>query len=153
MRKSVTADELRRLRGDAGLSQRELAVRAEIPQPNIAAYERGRRAPSPATVARLTAALRVPTLQRLQHERASIIEAAVRRGIADVRVFGSVARGEPEAGSDVDLLVHPGPTTSVFDLAAFMADVADLLGVDVDVVSDRGTGPAMARIRAEAVPL
>lgn len=128
-------------------------MHAGVPQPNIAAYERGRRAPSPATVARLAAALRVPTLQRLQDERGSIIEAAMRRGIADVRVFGSVARGESEAGSDVDLLVHPGPATSVFDLAAFMADVADLFGVDVDVVSDRGTGPAMARIRAEAVPL
>lgn len=64
-----------------------------------------------------------------------------------------MARGSASAGSDVDLLVEPGPDASTFDLAAFMADVAETLGVDVDVVSDRGTGPRMDRIRAEAVPI
>lgn len=68
-------------------------------------------------------------------------------------MFGSVARGDAEVGSDVDLLVHPAADASLFDLAGFMAEVEDLLGVTVDVVSDRGTGPAMQRIRAEAVAL
>lgn len=95
----------------------------------------------------------MPTLQQLRTQRESILRAADARGLQDVRVFGSVARGTAGSGSDVDLLVHPGAGASVFDLASFMAEVEELLGAEVDAVSDRGTGPAMDRIRAEAVPL
>ena len=70
-----------------------------------------------------------------------------------MRVFGSVARGEAGPASDIDLLVHPSEHASVFDLAGFMAAAEQLLGIDVNVVSDRGTGPLMEQIRAEAVPL
>lgn len=79
--------------------------------------------------------------------------AAEARGLSNVRVFGSVVRGEAHADSDVDLLVHPADDSSVFDLAGFMAEASELLGRPVDVVSDRGTGPTMDRIRAEAVAL
>ncbi|MCW4386170.1 XRE family transcriptional regulator [Salinibacterium sp. SYSU T00001] len=144
---------LRQRRHEAGLSQRQLAVRSGVPQPNIAAYESGRRTPSAETLTRLEEALSVPTLARLHAARDSIIEAAAQRRLSEVRVFGSVARGAAGAGSDVDLLVHPEPEASVFDLAGFMAEVEELLGVAVDVVSDRGTGPTMDRIRGEAVPL
>jgi len=144
---------LRSARQAAGLSQRELAARSGVPQPNIAAYERGRRAPAPETAARLDAALRVPTLERLRRARGPILAAAASRGLSEVRVFGSVARDTAGPASDVDLLVHPAPEASVFDLAGFMAEVEELLGVGVDVVSDRGTGPTMTRIRAEAVAL
>lgn len=92
-------------------------------------------------------------LEHVRAARESILEVAQRRRLSDVRVFGSVARGEAGSGSDVDLLVHPAPDASSFDLAGFMAEVEDLLGVGVDVVSDRGSGPVMERIRAEAVPL
>jgi len=146
-------EELRRRRRDAGLSQRQLAQRANVPQPNIAAYESGRRAPAVETLDRLTAALTVPTLDRVRAVRDVIIRTAASRNLDNVRVFGSVARGHASSGSDVDLLVHPSPEASVFDLAGFMAEVEDLLGVTVDVVSDRGTGAAMDRIRAEAVAL
>lgn len=135
------------------MSQRELAARSGVPQPNIAAYESGRRAPAVGTLERLDGALSVPTFEGLRAVREPIIRAARGRRLSDVRVFGSVARGEAGAGSDVDLLVHPGPEASVFDLAGFMAEVEELLGVGVDVVSDRGRGPAMDRIRAEAVAL
>ena len=97
--------------------------------------------------------LRVPTLERLRQVRTPILAAAAARGLSEVRVFGSVARGTAGAVSDVDLLVHPAPEASVFDLAGFMAEVEELLGVGVDVVSDRGTGPTMERILAEAVAL
>jgi len=147
------ANELRRLRGLSGLSQRQLAERTGLPQPNIAAYETGRRAPAVETLDRLTAALTVPTLDRVRAVRDVIIRTAASRNLDNVRVFGSVARGHASSGSDVDLLVHPSPEASVFDLAGFMAEVEDLLGVTVDVVSDRGTGAAMDRIRAEAVAL
>lgn len=75
------------------------------------------------------------------------------RRLGNVRVFGSVARNSATVASDVDLLVHPQPDASLFDLAGFMSDVSALLGVDVDVVSDRGRGPTMDRIRSEAVAL
>jgi predicted nucleotidyltransferase/DNA-binding XRE family transcriptional regulator len=144
---------LRDRRRAAGMSQRELARRSGIPQPNIAAYEIGRRVPTGATLERLDATLDAPTLARLRRARGEILRAAHRRNLDDVRVFGSVARGEAGAGSDVDLLVHPDPEASVFDLAGFMAEVEELVGTRVDVVSDRGTGPAMDRIRDEAVAL
>lgn len=150
---ALGADALRKRRLEAGLSQRALALRSGVPQPNIAAYENGRRVPSSSTLDRLAAVLDVPTLDRLRAVRVPIITAAQGRRLSDVRVFGSVARGQAGPGSDVDLLVHPAPDASLFDLAGFMADVEQLLGVGVDVVSDRGSGPAMERIRAEAVPL
>jgi predicted nucleotidyltransferase len=146
-------DTLRTQRTRAGLSQRALAVRSGIPQPNIAAYEAGRRAPSAETRDRLSRALRTPTLAALRAERSAIQAAAERALLDDVRVFGSVARGEADEHSDVDLLVHPRPGASLIELAAFKAEVEELLGVEVDVVSDRGTSPVMLEILREAVPL
>lgn len=146
-------EALRHRRREAGLSQRQLAQRSGVPQPNIAAYESGRRAPAVATLDRLDGVLRVPTLDRLRAERETIIRMAERRRLSDVRVFGSVARGKADAESDVDLLVHPRAEASLFDLAGFMEEIREVLGVDVDVVSDRGRGPVMERIRTEAVPL
>lgn len=153
MARSMSSTELSNLRRAAGLSQRELAARSGVPQPNIAAYESGRRKPAADTIDRLDAALRVVDVARLRAARDSILRAAEERRLSDVRVFGSVARGTAGPGSDVDLLVHPAADASVFDLAGFMAEVHELLGVEVDVVSDRGTGPVVERIRAEAVPL
>ena len=146
-------DALRERRLAAGLSQRALALRSGVPQPNIAAYESGRRIPLAGTLDRLTAVLDAPTFERVRAARERIITAARGRRLSNVRVFGSVARGAAAAGSDVDLLVHPAAEASLFDLAGFMAEVEELLGVSVDVVSDRGSGPAMDRIRDEAVPL
>lgn len=147
------SETLRQRRQDAGLSQRDLALRSGVPQPNIAAYESGRRAPAAGTLERLDGVLNIPTLERVRAARAPILRAADGRQLSNVRVFGSVARGDSGVGSDVDLLVHPGPAASVFDLAGFMAEVEELLGLAVDVVSDRGSGPVMDRIRAEAVEL
>jgi predicted nucleotidyltransferase len=153
MSESSVGEELRRLRQEAALSQRELAARTGVPQPNIAAYESGRRQPSAETLDRLGAVLRIPSIERVRASRERILEVAARCRVEEVRVFGSVARGDASARSDVDLLVHPAPGASIFDVAGFMAEVTDLLGVHVDVVSDRGTGPVMERIRGEAVAL
>ena len=153
MTATLIGDALRKRRLDAGLSQRALALRSGVPQPNIAAYESGRRIPSTGTRERLAVILDAPNFERLRAVREPIINAARDRRLSDVRVFGSIARGAAGAGSDVDLLVHPAPEASLFDLAGFMAEVEELLGVSVDVVSDRGSGPVMDRIRAEAVPL
>ncbi|MHA7985074.1 nucleotidyltransferase family protein [Rathayibacter sp. CAU 1779] len=91
--------------------------------------------------------------ESLRESRTEVLAAADARGLSNVRVFGSVARGEATSKSDVDLLVHPHAGSSIFDLAGFMSEVEELLGAKVDVVSDRGTGRAMERILAEAVPL
>ncbi len=147
------ADSLRTRRSNIGLSQRALALRSGVPQPNIAAYESGRRVPSAGTLDRLAAVLDAPTLDRVRAARLPIIEAAQGRRLSDVRVFGSVARGQAGPGSDVDLLVRPAADASLFDLAGFMDEVEQLLGISVDVISDRGSGAVMDRIRAEAVPL
>ena len=153
MTDATAAEELRAARLAAGLSQRGLAARAGVPQPNIAAYESGRRIPSAATLERLLAATAVPNMVRLRELRDEILALGARRRLDEVRVFGSVARGTAGVASDVDLLVHPTAGASVFDLAGFGDEVAELLGVPVDVVSDRGDGPRMDRIRAEAVAL
>jgi predicted nucleotidyltransferase/DNA-binding XRE family transcriptional regulator len=150
---SADPRSIRERRLAAGLTQRALAARSGVPQPNIAAYERGRRIPTSETLERLDGALRVPTLTSVKAARDRIVEAATLRGLSDVRIFGSVARDTATSSSDIDLLVHPGPSTSVFDLAGFMHDVEDILDVTVDVVSDRGSGPIIEHIRAEAVPL
>ncbi|QDZ16983.1 XRE family transcriptional regulator [Humibacter ginsenosidimutans] len=149
----TTPPSLRDLRRAAGISQRELSRRSGVAQPNIAAYETGRRAPAPETRERLMLSLTMPTVSSLREQRDSILESAAARKLTDVRVFGSVARGDARAASDIDLLVHPADDASVFDLAGFMADVEELVGRRVDVVSDRGTGPTMNRILAEAVAI
>ncbi|MDR0592615.1 MAG: helix-turn-helix domain-containing protein [Bifidobacteriaceae bacterium] len=149
----TAGQELRRRRVAAGWTQRQLAQASAVPQPSIAAYETGARRPAQATAQRLDRALRTPTPTRLKASREALIGLAAARHLHDVRVFGSVARGAAGPGSDVDLLVHPSGRASIFDLAAFQAAAEELLGLPVDVVSDRGSGPAMDRIRAEAVEL
>ncbi|MCD2441424.1 XRE family transcriptional regulator [Agromyces sp. SYSU K20354] len=153
MESTTFGETLRARRVRAGLTQRELSVRARIPQPNISAYELGRREPNPETTARLNRALSAPSLSQVRGARVALLEAAARRGLGDIRVFGSVARNEADADSDVDLLVHPSANTSLFDLAGFMVEAEAVLGTSVDVVSDRGQSKVLDRILAEAVPL
>lgn len=90
----------------------------------------------------------------LQTRREAILELATRHGARNVRVFGSVARGESGAESDVDLLVDMEEGRSLLDLVAFWQDVEELLGCRVDVITDGGVSPYLRdRIYAEAVPL
>ncbi|GAA1511086.1 hypothetical protein GCM10009761_11490 [Agromyces terreus] len=135
------------------MTQGQLSERARVPQPNISAYELGRREPNSETVERLNRVLGAPTLSRVRAVRSELLEAAARRGLVDIRIFGSLARDEADADSDVDLLVHPSETTSLFDLAGFMIEAEELLGTKVDVVSDRGRGDVLDHILAEAIPL
>lgn len=70
-----------------------------------------------------------------------------------VALFGSVARGDDTAASDVDFLVEFEPGSSLFDLLHLQDDLEALLGCSVDVVSTRGLKPRDEHIRTEAVPL
>jgi predicted nucleotidyltransferase len=71
-----------------------------------------------------------------------------------VRVFGSVARGEADNESDLDLLVEMAPGRGLLDRASLWLELQQLLGCKVDVVSDRGIKPRIQeRVLREAVPL
>ncbi len=92
--------------------------------------------------------------QELQQHRPEILAIAAAHKATDIRVFGSVARGEAGAGSDLDLLVKMQPGASLFDLAALDRKIGALLGMPVDVISDRALHPIAAPyILAEARPL
>lgn len=94
------------------------------------------------------------TLAALKCEkRTAILDLAQRHGARNVRVFGSVARGENTERSDVDFLVDMEPGRTLFDLAGFVADLQDLLGLRVDVVTPGGLKYTRERILAEAVHL
>lgn len=88
----------------------------------------------------------------LGRQRDAIVAAAERHGAGNVRVFGSVARGEDGPGSDVDLLVDPGDQMSLVDLARLEEELADLLGRPVDVVPARSLRPVVAAT-VEAIAL
>ena len=94
------------------------------------------------------------TLEQLRDKRAALIAHADRYKAENVRVFGSVARGEENESSDVDLLVHFREGASLFDLIHLIDDTSALIDTKVDIVSDGGLSPYLAkRILAEAVPL
>ena len=76
---------------------------------------------------------KAPSLEQLRARRGEILEIAARHGVFNIRVFGSVARGEAGEGSDVDFLVDIESGRSLFDLGAFYADLEDLLGCEIDV--------------------
>lgn len=78
-----------------------------------------------------------PLLQNLLDRRDLIGRLAALSNIDRVAVFGSVARGAESESSDIDLLVDPSDTASLFDLAQFEIDMTSLTGRDVDVISRR----------------
>lgn len=65
----------------------------------------------------------------VRRAREPILRAAQRRRLSNVRIFGSVATGRATPESDIDLLVHPEPDASLFDIAGFMSEVEDQLGI------------------------
>ena len=86
--------------------------------------------------------------------REEILQLAERRGAHSLRVFGSVARGEANANSDLDLLVAWEPGRSLLDHAGLVQDLEELLGVKVHVGTENSLHWfARARILREATPL
>lgn len=158
---------LQRARARSGLSQRELARRAGVSQSVVAAYESCAREPSLATLAALVEANGMtldlelgadlpprpsyggPLRHRLRRRRAAVLAVAAAYGVTDVRIFGSVARGDEGPESDIDLLVHLPEGAGLFLLGRFRQELQDLIGVPVDVVPDDGL---KARVRADIEP-
>lgn len=90
----------------------------------------------------------------IENNRAEILALAERHGIRDVRVFGSMARGDADDTSDVDLLVSLPSDKTGLALGALLMDVQDLLQRRVEVLTERGLHPALRdRVLREARPL
>jgi len=90
----------------------------------------------------------------IQRYRDQILRLAERHGARNVRIFGSVARGEAHPGSDLDLLVDLEPGRSLFDLGGLLTALQELLGRPVDVVTERGLRSRIrTRVLSEAVLL
>lgn len=129
---------IRELREAAGLSQAALAERSGVAQPNIAAYEAGRRKASAVMLKRLREAVRPLPHEVLAARGDELVGLARRYGLTNVRVFGSAVRGTDRPGSDLDVLVTRSPGVGLLTLAAFAEEASELLGVNVDVVTDGG---------------
>jgi predicted nucleotidyltransferase len=94
----------------------------------------------------------VLNLDLVRQRRTDIERVANQFGARNVRVFGSVARGEAGPRSDLDLLVKFEPGRSLLDLIAIQQDLTEMLGCKVDVVSEGALKPG-DRILQEAVTL
>ncbi len=170
---STSGAMIRDARVRAHLSQTDLGRRAGVAQSVISAYESDRREPGLRTLTKLIEAtghrlaidvvttsgrqLGLPDTRlgrRLRRRRRAVVDLAAHRGARDVRVFGSVARGEDEPSSDIDLLVDLDADVGLVALAALERELTDLLGNRVDVVP---AGTLKRNIRdeviAEAIPL
>ncbi|MGH7165230.1 MAG: nucleotidyltransferase family protein [Nitrospiraceae bacterium] len=90
----------------------------------------------------------------LKEKREEVLKIAARHGARNVRIFGSVARGEADRESDVDFLVEMDTGRSLFDLGGLLADLEALLGCKVDVVTEKGLKDRIReRVLREAVPV
>jgi hypothetical protein len=164
----VTAGTLlRQARKRAGLSQVELATQAGVTQSVISAYESGQRQPSIPALARLIEAagfeltlgvrrppgglrrLSGPVGRRVRRHRQDLIATAAGHGIQNLRVVGSVARGEDRPDSDVDLLVDLPPGLSLFGLARAEADLEAILGTRVDLIPAADLKPGVRERAAD----
>lgn len=139
----------------------------------VSAYESDRREPGLATLIKLIEATGhrlvieleapppsslglpgTPLGRRLRQHRRRVIELAGRRGASNVRVFGSVARGEDTDSSDIDLLVDLDCTVGLFGLEGLRRELVELLRADVDVVPASTLKSGVKdRVLAEAITL
>jgi uncharacterized protein len=163
---------LRRARFRAGLSQAELAARAGVAQSVISAYEAGRRQPALSTLARLIEAagydlvvdirrkprrlgrLSGPVGRKVRRKRRELVAAAAAHDVTNLRVFGSVARGEDRPDSDLDLLADLPPGMGLFGLGRVQADLEAIVGSRVDLVPAGDLKPGVsARAERDLVAL
>jgi uncharacterized protein len=138
----------------------------------ISAYESGRRQPAVPTLATLLdaagydlalglrrqparlARLSGPVGRRVRRHRHDLIAAAAAHGVQNLRVFGSVARGEDRPDSDVDLLADLPPGLSLFGLGRAEADLGAIIGTRVELIPAQDLKPAVrARVERDLVAL
>jgi hypothetical protein len=136
-----------------GMSQRDLAGRAGVKQPLIAAIEAGRRRPSDAVREALGQALSLRPSTALAARRDEVRALFARAGLPEPQVFGSVARGEDLETSDLDLLVEFTDDHDIVDLLSLQDELEDLLTVRVDIVDARPQGRVLDQARSELIAL
>jgi uncharacterized protein len=168
----VGARLLRDARLRAGLTQVELANRAGVVQSVISAYESGQRKPALSTLAALVSAtglelevhlrkpprrlavLTGPLGQRVRRHRQDLVAAAAAHGVQNLRVFGSVARGEDQLDSDVDLLADLPSGMGLLGLGRLQAELEAILDAPVDLVPATDLKPGVRpRVEGEVVAL
>lgn len=94
------------------------------------------------------------TIDILHEKREDVIEVAERHGVTSIRVFGSVARGDESAESDIDLLVTTGPSVSPWFPAGLILELEQLLDRHIDIVTESGLNPLLRdQVLTEAVAL
>jgi predicted nucleotidyltransferase/DNA-binding XRE family transcriptional regulator len=161
------ASILRRARLRASMTQTELAVRANVAQSVVSAYESASREPSLEMLKKLVAAAgfdvkvvlspaqpKSARRQLIDQHRPKLLRSLRKLGARDVRLFGSVARGDDGPESDIDLLVDIRPEVGLFALGRMRTEAERLLGANVDIVPADGLKPDVVdRILAEAIPL
>ena len=92
------------------------------------------------------------SIDAVRDKREEILRIVASHGARNARVFGSLARGEAGPDSDVDILVSLDPGRSLLDLVAIKQDLEDLLGCEVDVVTEAAISPYIRdRVLSEAV--
>ncbi|MQA98420.1 MAG: helix-turn-helix domain-containing protein [Streptosporangiales bacterium] len=141
MAASLVSDARRR----RSMSQRDLARAAGVPQSTVAMIESGRRQPSMAMVERLleAAGFRLEThlanvvrpSELLERHWTDVTAVFATYPVTRVWVFGSVARGDDRADSDLDLLIELAPGATVADIIGLDEDLSAALGCPVDVVT------------------
>ncbi len=94
------------------------------------------------------------TFDQLQKRREDILRLAQKHGVTNVRVFGSLARGEARPDSDVDLLVEAPAGTSIWAVVGLWQELAQLLGTEVSVVTEATLeGDFKRNVLKDAIPL
>ena len=138
----------------------------------VSAYESGHRQPALPTLAALIEAagyelavdvrrqprrlgrLSGPVGQRVRRKRRDLVAAAAAHGVTNLRVFGSVARGQDRPDSDVDLLADLPPGMGLLELGRVQAELEAILGSRVDLVPAGDLKPGVrARARRDLVAL
>lgn len=96
----------------------------------------------------------VPTLDELRAKRDTILSLSDQYGAFDVRVFGSVARGDATSDSDIDLVMRFPAGTSIFDLIGLWLDLREFLGRDVNLLDEAALERRFRQnVERDAVPL
>ncbi len=136
-----------------------LARRAGVAQSVVSAYESGARQPSVPMLEKLVVAAGFdidlqlyprppqrlgPLGERLSQHRQRALQIAASHGLTNVRVFGSVARGQEKPDSDIDLLVDVAPGVGLLGLFRCQAELEALLGARVDLVPAADLKPGVS---------
>ena len=169
---SKSAEVLRDARRRAGLTQASLAERAGVTQSVISAYESGHRQPALSTLAALIDAtgfeldlqvrrqprrldpLTGPIGRRLQRHRQALLSVARAHGVRNLRVFGSVARGQDRSDSDIDLLGDLPSDMGLLGLGRVREEFEAILGAHVDLVPESDLKPDVReRVQQDAIAL